>query len=91
MRDLGKTKWAGPEPDEPLAVFDPSKLGEELEEGDMRYDYLKDFDCKNADETKIVMVFDSGFIGFLNLKDNSFTAKKIEDVNWVNQDSCVKT
>ena len=40
---------------------------------------MRDFDCKDGDESKIVIIFDSSSVGFLNLKNNSFHAKNMQE------------
>ena len=71
LRDFSKTTKTGSEPDEPLASFQPKADEEENE-----FSYMRDFDCKNGDETKIVMIFDSHHIGFLDLKTGDFLSQK---------------
>ncbi len=44
---------------------------------------MRDFDCKDSDESKIVMLFDSGAIGFLNIQDNSFSCKYLKSIEWI--------
>ena len=74
LRDFSKADQVGNEPDEPLAAFNAAELDSEG-----KFDYMKDFDCKTGDESKIVMIFERGVVGFLNLKDNTFHAEQIEE------------
>ena len=46
LRDFSKISKTGAEPDEPLASFKPQD-----EEDSGRFDYMRDFDCKNGDES----------------------------------------
>ena len=68
LRDFSKATKTGSEPDEPLASFRPKE-----EEDGNRFEYMRDFDCKNGDESQIVMIFDSHHLGFLNLKTGEFS------------------
>ena len=72
LRDFSKAKPEGNEPDEPIAAFNAAELDEEG-----RFDYLRDFDCKTGDESRIVMIFDSCAVGFLNLRNNSFHSEQL--------------
>ena len=74
MRDFSQATKTENEPDQPLASFSASEL-----DCEGRFDYMRDFDCKNGDESKIIILFDSGTIGFLNLRTNSFNYKQQEE------------
>ena len=68
VRDFSKAKPYGNEADEPVASFNASELDKSG-----RFDYLRDFDCKDGDESKIVAIYDSGTVLNLNMKDKSYT------------------
>ena len=72
IRDFSKPTRTGTDPDDPIAYFNASKLN-----SDGTFDYLRDFDCKGNDESKIVAVFDSGTILYLDLKDNKHNCKSL--------------
>ena len=67
LRDLSKIKKDGEEPDAAIHTFTAS--GTDVEDTGI-FDYMRDFDCKNNDESQIVMLFDSYRVGFLNLNEN---------------------
>ena len=73
LRDLSKAKGDGSEPDPPLAIFDTATVDPEK-----KFEYLRDFDCKDGDESNIVMLFDSGAVGFLDLKTKKFFADELK-------------
>ena len=75
IRDLSKEIGNDSEVDEPIASFSAT--------GSDKFEYMRDFDCKDGDESKIVILFDSGAVGFLNLTNNTFMAKDLKDTNWV--------
>ena len=77
LRDFSKPIKQSSEPDAPVASWNAHEQNEE-DIGNIR-----DFDCKDCDESQIVIVFDSGKIGFLNLKDNSFRSKDLLEIDWI--------
>ena len=71
LRDFSKASKTGSEPDEPLASWRP-----QADEDENPFQYMRDFDCKNGDETQIVIIYDSHRIGFLNLRTRDFLSQK---------------
>ena len=74
LRDFSRANPVGNEPDEPIAAFNAAEL-----DAEGRFDYMRDFDCKAGDESKIVMIFDSGAVGFLNLRERLFHSEQLGD------------
>ena len=89
MRDFSVMASSG-EASKPIASFSAADLQAKINANltvhdrfDSKFTYMRDFDCKNGDESRIVMLFDSGEIGFLNLKDHSFKSKALKHVEWI--------
>ena len=72
LRDLSKGQMTGKEPDEPILSFNAEEQGGEIQLGCMA-----DVCCKELDESKILMAFDAGFIGKLDLKTGQFTLEEL--------------
>ena len=67
MRDLSNIKPSGEKPDEPLNSFNFRETNDEA------LTNIRDFDCKNRDESQIVVIFDSSKIAYLDLKTGTLT------------------
>ena len=68
LRDLSKGQMTGKEPDEPILSWN----AEENNGGGAQLGCMADVCCKQLDESKILMVFDGGFIVELDLKSGQF-------------------
>ena len=79
LRDLSKGQMTGKEPDEPILSFNAEEQGGELQLGCM-----VDVCCKELDESKILMAFEAGFIGKLDLKTGQFTLEELPQVKQSN-------
>ena len=69
MRDLSNIKSSGEKPDEPLTAFDFRETNDEA------LTNIRDFDCKNKDESQIVVIFDTSKIAYLDLKSKTVTTE----------------
>ena len=69
MRDISNIKPSGEKPDEPLIVFNFRETNDEA------LTNIRDFDCKNKDESQIVVIFDSSKIAYLDLKTKTVTTE----------------
>ena len=69
IRDLSKAKPSGEEPDEPLAAFDFRDMNDEALAN------IRDLDCKNRDESQILVIFDSSKLAYLDLKTGQCTTE----------------
>ena len=69
IRDLSNIKPSGEKPDEPLAAFNFRETNDEALAN------IRDFDCKNKDESQIVVIFDSSMIAYLDLKSKTYTTE----------------
>ena len=69
LRDLSKIKPIGEKPDEPLASFNFRQMNDEALVN------IRDFDCKNKNESQIAVIFDSSKLAYLDLKSGNCTTE----------------